>query len=138
MRSRSRSGSKKKVSRGKKRNTSRGRKSNTSRGRISPIKTGKRIKIGYYLRNDATGAIRAPSIAEFNSINKKEFKGMMNMYAKPGWNIRVLGKQGNRLAVEILYNSKISDDIVPDLMLNPDDDGNRYIGSWGWHAKRML
>ena len=127
-------GRKRRMSKGRKRSVSKGRKRSVSKGHSS----GKKITVGFYLKHDTTGQTRSPSSPkEINFVNNHT-QNIVKNYAKPGFSVKKLGKRGIYYVMEVTYVSNQDPDIVPDLLVDPDDDGNYYIdGVWGWHAKRL-
>ena len=89
--------------------------------------------MAYYLRNDDTGAKRAPSSSEIDRLIRGDLKPMLNVYASRS-SIEKVGVFVGYYLLRVQFKEH-DDKLVHDLLSNPDDDGNFYIGKFGWHAK---
>jgi hypothetical protein len=91
------------------------------------------VSVGYFLHNDASGEKRAPSLKEVNDLITKDVQSMLGMYTSE-YLISKLGVQKGTFVVNFEYEDR-SDGLVKAFLMNPDDDGNYYIGGqWGWRA----
>jgi hypothetical protein len=70
-----------------------------------------------------------------NKFIKDELSSELKTYTEGG-SISKLGVVGGKYVIKVSYDVDYND-IIEDIMLNPDDDGNHYVGKWGWFATKM-
>jgi len=92
------------------------------------------VVVGYYLRNDKTKKRRVPTSSEMNVLIK-DLKDMLKIYASK-YSIEKLGVERNGSYLLKVQFKDRGDNLILDFLYEPDDDGNYYIGDYGWQAEK--
>jgi hypothetical protein len=91
----------------------------------------KSVAILYGLKNFDTGETREPTLDQIRKIVRAEVNPILRAYATSGK--ATVETLGGRKIVLISYLK--ADEILMNLLLDPDDDGNYEVGNFFWTAK---